>query len=151
MIFVSLCRLPRPLLSNFDCWLLVPDLYHNSFAPSVGTTDSQYSMHLHRGLFHRQSTGSSLDNRVHPMENVGQASDLEGIQHEMHGIAEQIKMMNEINAHLVQHPITNNMPPVTACIPKNVGQSRHSHRSGNRDLQNCQSASQGCYIRSRRC
>ncbi|GFZ14714.1 hypothetical protein Acr_24g0009040 [Actinidia rufa] len=40
------------------------------------------------------------------MVNASQASDLESIHHEMYGIAEQIKIMNEINALLVQHLAT---------------------------------------------
>ncbi|GFY96622.1 hypothetical protein Acr_11g0009280 [Actinidia rufa] len=35
------------------------------------------------------------------MANISQAPNLENIHREMHGIAEQIKIMNEINARLV--------------------------------------------------
>ena len=34
------------------------------------------------------------------MASTNQALDLEGIHREMHGIADQIKIMNEINARL---------------------------------------------------
>ena len=75
------------------------------------------------------------------MENTSQAQDLVGIHYEMHGIAKQIRIMNGINAHLVQHLSMNNLAPVIAPIPEDVGRYRHSHRSGNLDSQNCQSAS----------
>ena len=42
------------------------------------------------------------------MANTSQASDLEGLYREMHGIAEQIRIMNENNALLIQHLTTNN-------------------------------------------
>ena len=58
-------------------------------------------MHLYSRLLPKQSTSKPLDNKAHPMENAGQAPDLEGIHREMHGIAEQIKIMNEINVRLV--------------------------------------------------
>ena len=37
------------------------------------------------------------------MANISQATNLEGLHHEMHGIAKQIKVMNENNACLIQH------------------------------------------------
>ena len=37
------------------------------------------------------------------MANTSQAPDLEGLHREMHGIAEQIRIMNENNARLIQH------------------------------------------------
>ncbi|GFZ07040.1 hypothetical protein Acr_18g0012100 [Actinidia rufa] len=52
------------------------------------------------------------------MVNTSQASDLEGIHHEMHGIVEQIKIMNKINARLVRHLATNNLPPPTTLAPE---------------------------------
>ena len=64
---------------------------------------SQYSIHLRSCLLPRQSASSPLDNRVPPMANFNQATDLKGIHYEMHDIAEQIKVMNELDEHLVQH------------------------------------------------
>ena len=64
-------------------------------------------MHLRSRLLSRPSINSSLDNRAHPMANTSQAPDLEGIHREMYGIVEQIRIMNEINARLVQHLATN--------------------------------------------
>ena len=59
-------------------------------------------MHLRSRLLSRTSTSSPLDNRARLMANTSQASDLEGIIHrEMHGIAEQIRIMNKINARLL--------------------------------------------------
>ncbi|GFZ05488.1 hypothetical protein Acr_17g0010600 [Actinidia rufa] len=57
------------------------------FSAVCGNNSSQYSMHLRSHLLPRQSINSSLDNRAHLMANAGQASDLEGIHREMHGIA----------------------------------------------------------------
>ncbi|GFS38024.1 hypothetical protein Acr_00g0055200 [Actinidia rufa] len=57
-------------------------------------------MHLRSRLLFRL-TSNLLDNSAHPMANISQAPNLEGIIHrEMHGIAEQIRIMNEINARL---------------------------------------------------
>ncbi|GFZ12712.1 hypothetical protein Acr_23g0010970 [Actinidia rufa] len=70
------------------------------FGAIYGNDSSQYSMHLHSCLLPRQSTSSPLDNRTRPMANTSQASDLDGIHHDMHGIVEQIRIMNEINACL---------------------------------------------------
>lgn len=58
-------------------------------------------MHLRSRLLSRQNISSPLDNRTPSMASVGQAPDLEGIHREMHEIAEQIRIMNEINARLV--------------------------------------------------
>ena len=45
------------------------------------------------------------------MGNTNQALDLEGLHREMHGIAEQIRIMNENNIRLIQHLAMNNSPP----------------------------------------
>lgn len=84
------------------------------------------------------------------MASASQAPDLEGIHREMHGISEQIKIMNELNAHLVQHLVTNNPPFATVPILEDANQSHHAHRSGDCDSQNHQSASQGRSARSHR-
>ena len=47
------------------------------------------------------------------MANNNQALDLEVIHREMNGITEQIRIMNEINARLVQHLATNHLPLAT--------------------------------------
>ncbi|GFS41387.1 hypothetical protein Acr_00g0074010 [Actinidia rufa] len=57
-------------------------------------------MHLCSYLLPRYSTNNPLDNKARPMANASQAPDLKGIHHEMHEIAEQIKIMKEINARL---------------------------------------------------
>ncbi|GFZ18505.1 hypothetical protein Acr_27g0002440 [Actinidia rufa] len=54
----------------------------------------------------------------------------------MHGIAEQIRIMNEINACLVQHLATNNPPPPTAPIPKDANRFHRSRRSSDQDFPN---------------
>ncbi|GFY85817.1 hypothetical protein Acr_04g0005550 [Actinidia rufa] len=78
-------------------------------------------MHLHSHLLPRPSTSNPLDNRACPMANTNQAPNLEGIiRREMHGIAEQIRVMNEINARLVQHLTTSNPPPPTANVSEEL-------------------------------
>ena len=84
-------------------------------------------MYLCSHLLPRQSTSSPLDNRVRPMANTGQALDLKGIHCDMHGIAKQIRIMNEINARLVQPFATNNPPPATTLVSEDTDRSRLSH------------------------
>ncbi|GFZ21574.1 hypothetical protein Acr_29g0007360 [Actinidia rufa] len=86
-------------------------------------------MHLRSRLLPRQSTSSPFGNRAGPMTNTGHAPNLKGIHREMHGIAEQIRIMNEINAHLVQHLATNNPPLATAPVLEEADRSPHSHWS----------------------
>ncbi|GFS30899.1 hypothetical protein Acr_00g0014650 [Actinidia rufa] len=69
------------------------------------------------------------------MANTSQATDLEGIHREMHGIAKQIRIMNEINAHLVEHLATNNPPPPIALVSEDANRSRRSYRFGDQDSQ----------------
>ncbi|GFZ21568.1 hypothetical protein Acr_29g0007300 [Actinidia rufa] len=69
------------------------------------------------------------------MANTSQASDLEGIHGDMHGITKQIKIMNEINARLVQHLATNNPLPPAAPIPEDVDRSHRSCQSSDQDSQ----------------
>ena len=52
------------------------------------------------------------------MANVNQAPNLEILHHEMHGIAEQIRIMNKNNARLIQHLATNNTQPPAVLVPK---------------------------------
>ena len=59
------------------------------------------------------------------MANNSQALDLEGIHREMHGITKQVKIMNEINACLVQHP--------AAPIREDADRSHRAYRSGDQD------------------
>ena len=83
------------------------------------------------------------------MMNTSQAPNLEDIHRKMHGIAEQFKIMNEINAHLVQHLATANPPLATALISEDANRSCHSHRSRDQESQNCYNVDQGHSIRSR--
>ena len=99
--------------------------------------------------FNKQSTSSPLDNRSHPMANVDQAPNLEGIHREMHSIAEHIKIMNELNARLVKHHAKNNPPPPTAPVPEDTDRSRRSHRLGDQDSHNRHSVGRGHLARSR--
>ena len=55
------------------------------------------------------------------MANAGQAPDLEDIHREMHGIDEQIRIINEINVCLVHHVAINNLPFIAAPVPENAG------------------------------
>ena len=45
------------------------------------------------------------------MANTSQAPDLDGLHREIHNIVEQIRIMNQNNARLIQHLPTNNLPP----------------------------------------
>ena len=92
---------------------------------------------------------SPLDNIAHLRENTSQAPDLKGLYREMHNIAEQIKIMNENNACLIQHLTTNNPPPSVAPVLEEVDQSCRSYRLGDRESQSHQSTSQACLTRNR--
>ncbi|GFY95388.1 root hair defective 3 GTP-binding protein [Actinidia rufa] len=120
----------------------------DNFGAIYGNDSSQYSIHLRSCLLSRQSTNNSLDNKARPMANTNQAPDLESIHCEMHGIFEQIRIMNEINSHLMQHLAINNPPPATAPLPEDADRSHRSFQSGDQDLQNCHSAGQGHSTRS---
>ena len=49
------------------------------------------------------------------MINTIQALDLKGLYYEMHGIAKQIRIMNENNALLIQHLTTNTTTSCHTC------------------------------------
>ncbi|GFS36964.1 hypothetical protein Acr_00g0048940 [Actinidia rufa] len=116
--------------SNINCWLLAPDFYHNSLAPSVGTTVLLTSMHLRSCNLPRPSASSPPGNRSHPMANPGQVPDLEGLHHEMHDMAEQMRIMNENKGRPMQLLTTANPQlPAVPSVP-DVERSRHSNRSG---------------------
>ncbi|GFY92975.1 hypothetical protein Acr_08g0013710 [Actinidia rufa] len=100
-------------------------LKHDPCPPDVPHCQSQVYLatifKLSR-LLPRQSTRSPLDNITHQMVNASQAPDLKGIHREIHGIAEQIRIMNEnmelnqaqllvyYNATLAQFHIDHNIP-----------------------------------------
>ena len=131
----SLSRSIIEVTSNSDCWLLALKFLPQQFGAVCGNYSSQLSMRLRSCLLSRPSTSSPLDNRAHPMTDTNQAPYLEGLYREMHVIAEQIRMLNEINARILQHLATNNSPTATTHIIKEVDRSRHSHRSSDQDSQ----------------
>ncbi|GFS38923.1 hypothetical protein Acr_00g0060220 [Actinidia rufa] len=89
-------------------------------------------MHLRSRNLPRPSASSPLDNRAPPMANASQVPDLEGLHHEIHGMAEQMRVMNENNARLIQLlAAANPQPPAAPSIP-DVERSRHFNRSGDR-------------------
>ncbi|GFZ13029.1 hypothetical protein Acr_23g0014140 [Actinidia rufa] len=89
-------------------------------------------MHLRSRNLPRPSASSPLDNRAPPMANASQVLDLEGLHHEIHGMAEQMRVMNENNARLIQLlAAANPQPPAAPSIP-DIERSRHSNRSGDR-------------------
>ncbi|GFY95696.1 hypothetical protein Acr_11g0000020 [Actinidia rufa] len=89
-------------------------------------------MHLRSRNLPRPSASSPLDNRAPPMANASQVPNLEGLHHEIHGMAEQMRVMNENNARLIQLlAAANPQPPAAPSVP-DVERSRHSNRSGNR-------------------
>ncbi|GFZ09061.1 hypothetical protein Acr_20g0008690 [Actinidia rufa] len=105
--------------SNIDCWLFVCG------------NDSSLCTCAARNL-PRPSASSPLDNRAPPMANASQVPDLEGLHHEIHGMAEQMRVMNENNARLIQLlAAANPQPPAAPSVP-DVERSRHSNRSGDR-------------------
>ncbi|GFS33871.1 hypothetical protein Acr_00g0031010 [Actinidia rufa] len=76
-------------------------------------------MHLCSRCLPRPSASSPLDNRACPMANTSQAPDLEGLHREIHGMAEQMRIMNENNARLLQL-LANNLPRIPpALVPEN--------------------------------
>ncbi|GFY87967.1 hypothetical protein Acr_05g0016060 [Actinidia rufa] len=66
-------------------------------------------MHLRNRLLSRLSTSSPLDNKALPMANINQAPDLEGLHCEIHGMAEQMRIMNKNNSRLLQHLVAANL------------------------------------------
>ncbi|GFZ02411.1 hypothetical protein Acr_15g0010190 [Actinidia rufa] len=96
-------------------------------------------MHLRNRLLPRPSTNSLVPNQAHTMADNSQAPNIEGLHREMHGIAEQIRIMNENNACLIQHLATNNPPSPATPIPLEIEWSHCSRRSGNYESQNRQS------------
>ncbi|GFY86076.1 hypothetical protein Acr_04g0008140 [Actinidia rufa] len=89
-------------------------------------------MHLRSRNLPRPSASSPLDNRAPPMANASQVPDLEGLHHEIHGMAEQMRVMNENNARFIQLlAAANPQPPAAPSVP-DVERSRHSNRSGDR-------------------
>ncbi|GFY86953.1 hypothetical protein Acr_05g0005920 [Actinidia rufa] len=115
--------------SNFDCWLLA-----RIFTTTVWRRlwERQFSMHLRSRNLPRPSASSPLDNRAPPMANASQVPDLEGLHHEIHGMAEQMRVMNENNTRLIQLlAAANPQPPAAPSVP-DVERSRHSNCSGDR-------------------
>ncbi|GFY92802.1 hypothetical protein Acr_08g0011980 [Actinidia rufa] len=71
-------------------------------------------MHLRSRYLPRPSASSPPDNRAHPMANPGQVPDLGGLHREIHDMAEQMRIMNENNGHLMQLLTTSNPQLPTA-------------------------------------
>ncbi|GFZ02291.1 hypothetical protein Acr_15g0008990 [Actinidia rufa] len=89
-------------------------------------------MHLRSRYLPRPSASSPPDNRAPPMANTNQAPDLEGLHREIHGMAEQMRIMNENNARLVQLlAAANPLPPAAPPIP-DLERSHHSNLLGGR-------------------
>ncbi|XP_057485073.1 uncharacterized protein LOC130771473 [Actinidia eriantha] len=89
-------------------------------------------MHLRSRYLPRPSASSPLDNRAPPMANTIQVPDLEGLHHEIHGMAEQMRVMNENNARLIQLLAAANSQPRPAPPVPDIERSRHSSRSRGR-------------------
>ncbi|GFY82417.1 hypothetical protein Acr_02g0006570 [Actinidia rufa] len=94
-------------------------------------------MHLRSRLLPKPSVSSPLDNRAHPMANTSQTSDLEGLHREIHGMVEQMRIMNENNARLIQHLTANNpstlAPPTPHCSHHSGDNESQSHHNTGRD------------------
>ncbi|PSS08082.1 Sarcolemmal membrane-associated protein [Actinidia chinensis var. chinensis] len=89
-------------------------------------------MHLRSRYLPRPSASSPPNNKAPPMANTSQAPDLEGLHREIHCMAEQMRILNENNARLVQLLATANPPPPTAPPIPNIERSHHFNRSGGR-------------------
>ncbi|GFS33282.1 hypothetical protein Acr_00g0027620 [Actinidia rufa] len=81
------------------------------FGAVCGNDSSQPSVHLRSRLLPRPSASSPLDNKARPIANISQAPNLEGLHHEIHGMAKQMRIMNENNSRLIQHLTANNPSP----------------------------------------
>ncbi|GFS38388.1 hypothetical protein Acr_00g0057190 [Actinidia rufa] len=92
-------------------------------------------MHLRSRYLPRPSASSPPDNRAPPMADTNQVLDLEGLHREIHGMAEQMRIMNENNARLVQLLATANPPPPAAPPIPDIERSHHSNRLGVRFQQ----------------
>ncbi|GFS42022.1 hypothetical protein Acr_00g0077760 [Actinidia rufa] len=89
-------------------------------------------MHLCSRYLPKPSANSPPDNRAPPMANTSQAPDLEGLHCEIHGMAEQMRIMNENNARLVQLLAAANPLPLAAPPIPDIERSHHSNLSGGR-------------------
>ncbi|GFS34896.1 hypothetical protein Acr_00g0036670 [Actinidia rufa] len=104
-------------------------------------------MHLRSRNLPRPSASSPLDNRALPMANASQVPDLEGLHHEIHGMAEQMRVMNENNARLIQLlAAANPQSPAAPSVP-DVERSRHSNRSGDRSHNVSTERARGSQVR----
>ncbi|GFS42455.1 hypothetical protein Acr_00g0079950 [Actinidia rufa] len=101
------------------------------FGAVCGNDSSRSSMHLRSRHLPRPSASSPPNNRAHPMANPGQIPDLEGLHHEIHGMAEQMRIMNENNGRLIQLLAAANPPLPASSVPE-IERSRNSNRSGDR-------------------
>ncbi|GFZ14317.1 hypothetical protein Acr_24g0005070 [Actinidia rufa] len=101
------------------------------FGAVCGNDSSRSSMHLRSRHLPRPSASSPPDNRAHPMANPGQIPDLEGLHREIHGMTEQMRIMNQNNGRLMQLLAAAN-PPLPAAPVPDIEPSRHSNRSGDR-------------------
>ncbi|GFY80793.1 hypothetical protein Acr_01g0006020 [Actinidia rufa] len=89
-------------------------------------------MHLRSRYLPRPSASIPLDNRAPPMANTSQVPYLEGLHHEIHGMAEQMRVMNENNARLIQLLAAANPQPQPAPPVPGIERSCHSSRSRGR-------------------
>ncbi|GFZ03420.1 hypothetical protein Acr_16g0000440 [Actinidia rufa] len=123
--------------SNIDCWLLA-QILPQQFGAVCGNDSSLCTCAA--ATYPRPSASSPLDNRAPPMANASQVPDLEGLHHEIHGMAEQMRVMNENNARLIQLlAAANPQPPAAPSVP-DVERSRHSNRSGGRSHDSTEQA-----------
>ena len=58
------------------------------------------------------------------MVNTSQTPDLEGLHYEIHGMAEQMRIMNENNARFIQHLAAANPPHLAAPTVLDIQRSR---------------------------
>ncbi|GFZ00651.1 hypothetical protein Acr_14g0002860 [Actinidia rufa] len=103
--------------------ITTPEEFLSGLAPALHffwrrLWERQFSMHLRSRNLPRPSASSPLDNRAPLMANARQVPDLEGLHHEIHGMAEQMRVMNENNARLIQLlAAANPQPPAAPSVP----------------------------------
>ncbi|GFS37316.1 hypothetical protein Acr_00g0051350 [Actinidia rufa] len=117
--------------SNIDCWLQAPDFYHNSLAPSVGMIVLDLLCTCAAVTYPDQVPVAHQITEPIPWPTLARFQILEGLQREIHGMAEQMRIMKENNGRLMQLLAAAN-PPLPAAPVLDIERSRPSNRSGDR-------------------
>ncbi|GFS34433.1 hypothetical protein Acr_00g0034020 [Actinidia rufa] len=134
--FLSLKGRPSIYLGPIRLLVARPRFLPQQFGAVCRNNNSQFSMQLCSRLLLRPSASSPLDNKAHTMANTTQAPHLERLHRGIHGMVEQMKVINENNARLIQLLVATNPPPLVMPPFPDIERSHHSHRSGDDHSQN---------------